>query len=127
MSSLSSAAVPAASKMKVEIARLLKECNFITGYKTLETPEGKKILRVALKYAGATPVIRELKRVSSPGLRQYVGAAEIPRVLLSGNAAVAEIHIAREGQPIYTDFISPYRFPEGWRMVAKVFHTHPTS
>jgi small subunit ribosomal protein S8 len=69
-----------ASKMKVEIARLLKESNFITDYKTLETAEGKKVLRVALKYAGATPVIRALRRVSSPGLRQYVGATEIPRV-----------------------------------------------
>jgi small subunit ribosomal protein S8 len=69
-----------ASKMKVEIARLLKESNFITDYKTLETTEGKKVLRVALKYAGATPVIRQLKRVSTPGLRQYVGASEIPRV-----------------------------------------------
>ena len=69
-----------ASKMKVEIARLLKESNFINDYKTLDTPEGKKVLRVALKYAGNTPVIRELKRVSSPGLRHYVGAAEIPRV-----------------------------------------------
>lgn len=69
-----------ASKMKVEIARLLKESNFINDYKTIDTPEGKKVLRVALKYAGDTPVIRELRRVSSPGLRQYVGAAEIPRV-----------------------------------------------
>ena len=69
-----------ASKMKTEIARLLKESNFITDYKTIDTPEGKKVLRVALKYAGNTPVIRELRRVSSPGLRQYVGAAEIPRV-----------------------------------------------
>jgi small subunit ribosomal protein S8 len=69
-----------ASKMKVEIARLLKESNFITDYKTLENAEGRMVLRVALKYAGATPVIRELKRVSTPGLRQYVGAAEIPRV-----------------------------------------------
>lgn len=69
-----------ASKMKVEIARLLKETNFITDYKTLENAEGRKVLRVALKYAGNTPVIRELRRVSSPGLRQYVGAAEIPRV-----------------------------------------------
>ncbi len=58
-----------ASKMKVEIARLLKETNFITDYRTLETEDGKKVLRVALKYAGGTPVIRELHRVSSPGLR----------------------------------------------------------
>ncbi len=68
------------SKMKVEIARLLKQTNFITDYKTLETEDGKKVLRVALKYAGGTPVIRELQRVSTPGLRQYVGAGEIPRV-----------------------------------------------
>ena len=69
-----------ASKMKVEIARLLKQTNFITDYKTLETEDGRTVLRVALKYAGGTPVIRELQRVSTPGLRQYVGAGEIPRV-----------------------------------------------
>ena len=69
-----------ASKLKTEIARLLKESNFITDYKTVETEEGKKVLRVALKYAGGTPVVRELQRVSSPGLRRYVGAGEIPRV-----------------------------------------------
>jgi small subunit ribosomal protein S8 len=68
------------SKMKVEIARLLQETNFITGYKTLETEDGKQVLRVALKYAGGTPVIRDLQRVSTPGLRHYVGASEIPRV-----------------------------------------------
>jgi small subunit ribosomal protein S8 len=70
-----------ASKLKLEIARLLKENNFITDYKTVETEEGRTMLRVVLKYAhGGQPVIRELKRVSSPGLRTYVGAAEIPRV-----------------------------------------------
>jgi small subunit ribosomal protein S8 len=69
-----------ASRMKVEIARLLKESSFIQDYRTLETEEGKKVLRVALKYAGGTPVIRELQRVSTPGLRRYVGAGEIPRV-----------------------------------------------
>jgi small subunit ribosomal protein S8 len=69
-----------ASKLKTEIARLLKESNFITDYKTVETEDGKKVLRVALKYAGGTPVIRALQRVSSPGLRRYVGAGEIPRV-----------------------------------------------
>ena len=68
------------SKMKVEIARLLAETNFISGYKTLETEDGKKVLRIALKYAGGTPVIRALQRISSPGLRQYVGATKIPRV-----------------------------------------------
>ena len=69
------------SKMKLEIARILKENNFIQDYKTLETEEGRQILRVILRYAqGGQPVIRELQRVSTPGLRKYVGAAEIPRV-----------------------------------------------
>ena len=69
-----------ASKMKAEIARLLTESNFISGYKTVETEEGRKVLCLALKYAGTTPVIRQLQRVSTPGLRRYVGASEIPRV-----------------------------------------------
>ena len=69
------------SKMKAEIARILKENNFIQDYKTLDTDEGKTTLRVVLKYAqGGQPVIRELRRVSTPGLRKYVGVSEIPRV-----------------------------------------------
>ena len=69
------------SKMKLEIARILKENNFIQDYKTLDTDEGRTTLRVVLKYAqGGQPVIRELRRVSTPGLRKYVGVSEIPRV-----------------------------------------------
>jgi small subunit ribosomal protein S8 len=69
-----------ASKMKVEIARILKEHSLIQDFSTLESEEGRKLLRVRLKYAGGQPVIRELQRVSTPGLRKYVGATEIPRV-----------------------------------------------
>jgi small subunit ribosomal protein S8 len=70
-----------ASKLKLEIARLLKENNFIQDYKTVTSQEGRPLLRVVLKYAQeGQPVIRELKRVSSPGLRKYVAVAEIPRV-----------------------------------------------
>jgi small subunit ribosomal protein S8 len=70
-----------ASKMKLEIARLLKESAFIQDFRVVTTEEGRPILRVILKYAaGGQPVIRELRRVSSPGLRRYVGVGEIPRV-----------------------------------------------
>ncbi len=69
-----------ASTMKVEIARILKENSLISDFTTLENDEGRKLLRVRLKYAGGQPVIRELQRVSTPGLRKYVGASEIPRV-----------------------------------------------
>ena len=70
-----------ASKLKIEIARILKENNYIQDYRTLESEEGRQVLRVVLKYAqGGQPVIRDLRRVSTPGLRKYVGVAEIPRV-----------------------------------------------
>jgi len=69
-----------ASKLKTEIARILMENHYIRDFKTLETEEGRKVLRIYLRYAGDQPVIRELRRVSTPGLRKYVGVTEIPRV-----------------------------------------------
>jgi small subunit ribosomal protein S8 len=69
------------SRMKTEIARILKENNFIQDYSTVEIEDGKQMLRLRLRYAaGGQPVIRELKRVSTPGLRRYVGVNDIPRV-----------------------------------------------
>ncbi|MDQ6737026.1 MAG: 30S ribosomal protein S8 [Gemmatimonadota bacterium] len=71
-----------ASKVKAQIAQILKENSYIQDWRTLETEEGRQILRVILKYAVGTgqPVIRDLQRVSTPGLRRYVGVGEIPRV-----------------------------------------------
>jgi small subunit ribosomal protein S8 len=67
------------SKLKTEIARLLKENHYIHDYKLLD--DGKHgVLRLYLKYYQEKPVIRELKRVSKPGLRRYVGVDDIPRV-----------------------------------------------
>jgi small subunit ribosomal protein S8 len=70
-----------ASKIKVEIARILLESNFIRDFKMIESENGRPMLRLFLKYAtGDQPVIREFRRVSTPGLRRYVGVQEIPRV-----------------------------------------------
>jgi small subunit ribosomal protein S8 len=69
------------SKLKAEIARILKENNYIQDYKILDNEVGRPVLRVVLRYAqGGQPVIRELRRISTPGLRKYVGVTEIPRV-----------------------------------------------
>ena len=69
------------SKIKIEIARILKENHFIQDYRTVEIEDGFPVLRVILKYAhGGQSVIREAKRMSTPGLRRYVGSKEIPRV-----------------------------------------------
>lgn len=67
------------SKLKIELARLLKENHYVHDYKLLD--DGKRqVLRLYLKYYQDKPVIRELRRVSKPGLRKYVGVDEIPRV-----------------------------------------------
>ena len=70
-----------ASKLKVEIARILKEEGYIANFKIAE--EGKKkILKVFLRYdAEGESVISVIQRVSRPGRRVYVGAMEIPKVL----------------------------------------------
>lgn len=67
------------SKLKVELARLLKDNHYIHDFKILE--DGKfNVLRLYLKYHQEKPVIRELKRISKPGLRKYVSVKDIPRV-----------------------------------------------
>jgi small subunit ribosomal protein S8 len=68
-----------ASKLKAEIARILKEEGYISNYKTQEE-EGRQILRVYLKYSGAEPAILDLARISRPGCRVYIGRDEIKRV-----------------------------------------------
>jgi small subunit ribosomal protein S8 len=68
------------SKLKIEVARLLKENHYIHDYKVLDDANTHPVLRLYLKYYQDKPVIRELRRVSKPGLRKYVGVQEIPRV-----------------------------------------------
>jgi len=69
------------SKLKSEIARILKKEGFIQDY-TTEGHGGKRMLRLYLKRSEETgPVIRGLKRISRPGVRTYVNAKEVPRVL----------------------------------------------
>ena len=70
-----------ASKLKLEIARILKDEGYISNYKIVD--EGShKAIRVYLKYdEKGAPVISNLERVSKPGCRVYVGSKEIPKVL----------------------------------------------
>lgn len=70
-----------ASKLKLEMARILKEEGYIANFKATEE-EGKRLLRVYLKYGNNNePTISNVQRVSRPGCRVYVGRNEIPRVL----------------------------------------------
>ncbi len=70
-----------ASKLKLELARILKEEGYISGYRLVEESAHKK-LEVRLKYgADSRPVITRMNRVSRPGRRVYVGHHEVPRVM----------------------------------------------
>jgi small subunit ribosomal protein S8 len=70
------------SNLKKNITKILFEKGYILNYKFVEEgPQGT--IKIALKYHPETkqPAIRSLKRISSPGLRKYVNAEELPRVL----------------------------------------------
>ena len=91
------------SKMKSEIARILKAEGFIKDY-TVENDGGKSMLNVFLKYTNERePVIQGLRRISKSSCRKYVNAEEVPRVLggiglaiLSTSSGVVTDNEARE-------------------------------
>jgi small subunit ribosomal protein S8 len=68
------------SKIKAEVARILKDEGYITDY-TVDTEAPHPRIKITNKMVDRTSAITGLKRVSRPGLRRYVGADEIPRVL----------------------------------------------
>ncbi|MGC9999104.1 MAG: 30S ribosomal protein S8 [Bryobacteraceae bacterium] len=70
-----------ASKLKTEIARIMKDEGYILNYKIVDE-DNHKAIRVYLKYTAANQsVISHIERVSRPGCRVYVGSTEIPKVL----------------------------------------------
>jgi small subunit ribosomal protein S8 len=74
------------SKLKQEIARILKEEGYLESFEVMDgKTEGSKVLRVTLKYIGERrhrrPIISGLQRVSRPGCRVYTSRDEIPWVL----------------------------------------------
>ena len=71
-----------ASKLKVEITRILKEEGYISTYKLVEENKTRRVLRVFLKYtADRRSVITDLRRVSRPGSRRYSGALGVRPVV----------------------------------------------
>jgi small subunit ribosomal protein S8 len=72
-----------ASNLKREVARILFEKGYILSYKIIDGEGPQGILKIALKYNSKSkkPAIKEIQRVSRPGLRQYIGVDEMPRIL----------------------------------------------
>jgi small subunit ribosomal protein S8 len=68
------------SRLKLEIARILKEEGYISNFNVVQDNK-QGIIRVQLRYAGKDPVISSLERISRPGCRVYAGRSDIPSVL----------------------------------------------
>ncbi|MCP5061319.1 MAG: 30S ribosomal protein S8 [Ignavibacteriae bacterium] len=68
------------SNMKLKIAEILKENNFIKDFNVIEDNK-QNVVRVHLKYVDGESSITDLQRISTPGLRSYVNQNDIPRVL----------------------------------------------
>lgn len=101
------------SKVKVSVAKVLKDEGYITDYSVSES--AKPELTVELKYFNGVPVIEEIARASRPGLRNYAGAADLPKVrgglgvaIVSTSQGVMSDRAAREagigGEVICTVF-----------------------
>ena len=69
------------SKMKREIARILKERGYIKDFEDVEAPGNKKYLKLELKYVNGESAITAIERYSRPGRRLYFAASEVPKVL----------------------------------------------
>jgi small subunit ribosomal protein S8 len=72
-----------ASNLKKEIARILFEKGYILSYKVVDGENKQGVLKIALKYnpKNKKPAIKKIERASRPGLRQYIGVDDMPRVL----------------------------------------------
>jgi small subunit ribosomal protein S8 len=70
-----------ASNIIIKIAEILKEERYIKDFRLIDE-EGKRSLRIHLRYLkNGRPAVRSISRASTPGLRRYVGAENLPRVL----------------------------------------------
>lgn len=90
-----------ASNLKKEITKILFDQGYILSYKfdDVSTPQGT--IKIALKYDKLTkdPVIKDIQRISKPGLRKYSGANELPRILNGlGIAIVSTSHGVMTGK-----------------------------
>lgn len=69
-----------ASNMRQLVLDVLEREGFIRGYRRADDDSGKPQINIELKYHDGSPVIREIKRISKPGLRVYSSVADLPRV-----------------------------------------------
>lgn len=66
----------------------------------------------------------ERNKLTKPKGPDYEITSEIPMVDVTGNAAVARVELYKDGKHIYSDYMSLYRFDDGWKIVGKIYHRH---
>jgi small subunit ribosomal protein S8 len=81
------------SRLKSEIARILEKEGYIAGFELETTQKGRPNLKIRNKFVNKASAIAGLSRVSRPGLRRYVKADEVPRVL--GGMGIAVLSTSR--------------------------------
>ena len=64
---------------------------------------------------------------ANPGPMPYETTYEFSMVDVTGNAAVVQLELYRDGVHFYTDYLSLYKFSDGWKMVSKIYYRHPES
>ena len=69
------------SRLKAEIAKVLKREGYLADFYAEKLENGQQVLKIQLKIMGKERAIMGIRRISRPGLRRYVGSADIPRVL----------------------------------------------
>lgn len=67
----------------------------------------------------------EAAKAKNPDAPKPVVKHEFPSVEISGKAAIVRVELHRDGKHVFTDFMSLYKFEDGWKIIAKTFYRHP--
>ena len=81
------------SRLHKDVLDVLQSEGYIRGYSTAAFDNGRSEFEIELKYYDGQPVIREIQRVSKPGLRRYVATGSIPRVLNGMGIAILSTNV----------------------------------
>ncbi len=102
------------SKVKTELARILKEEGYLWSFE-VDDSQQFPVLKCKTKYVEGRPVLTDLRRVSRPGLRRYIGSEDIPKVL--GGMGIAILSTSKgvmTGQKARTEKVGGELLAEVW-------------
>ncbi len=98
----------------------LMRAGFHPDFRMLVLRDGKMTVVTLDEWAGRI----EAKAKENPNAPPAPVTAEFTQIDVTGNAAVAEVDVYRNGKHTFTDYLSLYKFPDGWKIVGKIFQAH---